>query len=126
MAKKIFLSVFILLLMALGVYYVYWDHRVKNEEIVAKKALNEYLYEERAFQKSDIKKITFFNDNPLGGENYLLHYAYVAYTDEPENQYVYYITKDKKATFAGYAGQGDPDTMKHEDYEKLNDEKVEE
>ncbi|MEK4031489.1 DUF3139 domain-containing protein [Pseudobacillus sp. FSL P4-0506] len=126
MGKKFFISVLTLLLITSGVYYFYWDNKLKNEETVAKKALNEYLHKERGFSKSDVEKVTFFDDNPLGGENYLYYYAYVVYADEPKNQYVYYITKEREVEFAGYAGYGDPDTMKYENYEELKHEKIEE
>ncbi|MEK4031397.1 DUF3139 domain-containing protein [Pseudobacillus sp. FSL P4-0506] len=113
MRKKLLLSLFIFALMISGAYYMYWTNKQKEEKEIAISALHEYLYKEKSYRKKEIKKITFFNDNPLGGKNYLYHYAYVVYQDEPKNEYVYYITKHKEVVCAGFA-KGDISTMKHE------------
>ncbi|GEK31738.1 hypothetical protein KZO01_20470 [Kurthia zopfii] len=75
----------------------------KSNERLVERTVEQYLYEEKKYNKNEIKAISYKNNEKNNGE-YFSNQSSVIFSDEPNNEYIYYVKKDdKRIQFIGFA-----------------------
>lgn len=75
----------------------------KSNERLVERTVEQYLYEEKKYNRNEIKTISYKNNKKNNGE-YFTNQSSVIFADEPNNEYIYYVKKsDKRIKFIGFA-----------------------
>lgn len=91
--KKTIIILSVLVVIGIASMYFYGENKEKKEDKeVARNAIEHFLYQDKEYKKDDIKSIKLKYDGKATGINNKW-VAYVVYSDEPSNEYIYHIRK---------------------------------